>query len=62
MKYMFKWRLWVIVFLSTLGFIVKFIGGYLYCSKALFVDALTNIANIIALSDKSIFLDFIFSL
>ncbi|HIQ03916.1 MAG TPA: cation diffusion facilitator family transporter [Desulfurococcales archaeon] len=49
MKYMFKWRLWVIVFLSTLGFIVKFIGGYLYCSKALFVDALTNIANIIAL-------------
>lgn len=46
---MFKWRLWAIMLLSTLGSIVKFIGGYLYCSKALFVDALTNIANIVAL-------------
>lgn len=43
------WKVWVVVVSSTLGAIAKFIGGYLYGSKALFVDALTCIANLIAL-------------
>lgn len=43
------WRVWTVVVSSILGAIAKFIGGYFYGSKALFVDALTSLANLVAL-------------
>lgn len=43
------WRIIVVVVSSILGASAKFIGGCLYGSKALFVDALTSLANLIAL-------------
>ncbi len=43
------WCVWTVVISSILGAIAKFIGGYFYGSKALFVDALTSLANLVAL-------------
>ena len=43
------WRVWTVIISSILGAIAKFIGGYFYGSKALFVDALTSLANLVAL-------------
>ncbi len=40
----------LVVVLSLLGGIVKILGGLLYGSKALFVDAMTCIANFVALT------------
>lgn len=44
-----NWRIWTIIISNILGATTKFIGGYFYGSKALFVDALTSLANLIAL-------------
>ncbi len=48
-KWTHDWRVWLVVVASTMGAIVKLLGGIVYGSKALFVDAMTSIANLIAL-------------
>ncbi len=49
LKWIHDWRVWLVLAASTAGTIVKLAGGILYGSKALFVDAMTCIANLIAL-------------
>ncbi len=44
------WRITCIVASSVAGAVVKLVGGLLYCSKALLVDALTCVANIVSLT------------
>jgi len=43
------WRVWIVIISSIIGATAKFIGGYFYGSKALLVDALTSLANLVAL-------------
>jgi len=44
------WRIVCIVASSAAGAAVKLVGGLLYCSKALLVDALTCVANLVSLT------------
>ncbi len=43
-----SWRIYAVLILSALGGLAKIIGGIFYGSKAIFVDALTSLANLVA--------------
>ncbi len=49
LEWIHDWRVWLVLVTSSAGAIVKLAGGVLYGSRALFVDAMTSIANLVAL-------------